>query len=100
MKHILLRTDSSKDAFNTISHAVQFYKDIVCKSYTLRSTENQDLIKAIQDIETVPKINFLIRIQIPHNFFKNLLFIPVINQMIYYTNTPFLAFPSDEQKKN
>ena len=58
MKHILLRTDSSKAAFNTISFAMQFYKDILCKYFTLRSTENQDLLKAIQDIEIELKTNF------------------------------------------
>jgi nucleotide-binding universal stress UspA family protein len=74
-----------------------YFKDI---SHIFHSPESQDLIEAIENFETANKVNFLIMIQNHHNFFENLLFKPVVNQMVYHTNIPFLVIPSDEQKKN
>lgn len=37
MKHILLPTDFSENAYNAISYAVQLYKDVACRFYLLHT---------------------------------------------------------------
>ncbi|WP_055436882.1 universal stress protein [Lacinutrix algicola] len=59
--------------------------------------EDQDLIEVIKTFEIENKINFLVMIHNKHSFFENLLFTPVINKMVYYTNVPFLVIPSEER---
>lgn len=59
--------------------------------------EKQELIEAIEDFETKYKVNFLVMIHNKHNFFENLLFKPVVDQMVYHTNVPFLVIPSETQ---
>ncbi len=61
--------------------------------------EGQDLIEAIEAFETKHKINLLVMIHNKHSLFENMLFRPVINQMVYHTNVPFLVIPSVERMK-
>ncbi|NER16830.1 universal stress protein [Spongiivirga citrea] len=61
--------------------------------------EGQDLIEAIEAFETKHKVNFLVMIHNKHNLFENILFRPIINQMVYHTNVPFLVIPSVERMK-
>ncbi len=60
-------------------------------------TEGEELIEAIEAFEVKHKINFLIMIHNKHTLFENLLFRPIINQMVYHTNVPFLVIPSEER---
>lgn len=53
-----------------------------------------DVIVAIEEFQHRHKINLLIMVHNQHNFFENLLFTPVINQIAYHTNIPFLVIPS------
>ncbi|TXD51986.1 MULTISPECIES: universal stress protein [unclassified Polaribacter] len=71
-----------------------FFADIVCLFHL---AEEQELIKAIETSEKKYKINFLVMIHNKHNFFENLLFKPIIDQMVYHTNVPFLVIPSEAQ---
>ena len=59
--------------------------------------EGVDLIDAITNFQIKHKINFLVMIHNKHNFFENLLFKPVISQMAYHTNVPFMVIPSEER---
>lgn len=59
--------------------------------------EKQDLVDAIETYEIKYKINLLIMLYNKHNFLENLLFKPVVNEMVYRTNVPFLVIPSKKQ---
>jgi nucleotide-binding universal stress UspA family protein len=71
-----------------------FFKETI---HLFHNTENQDLVKAIITFKKTYKINFLIMVHNEHNFFENLFFKPVVNQMVYHTNIPFLVIPSEDQ---
>jgi nucleotide-binding universal stress UspA family protein len=71
-----------------------FFKDT---AHLFHNTENQDLMEAIVTFKKTYKINFLIMVHNEHNFFENLFFKPVVNQMVYHTNIPFLVIPSENQ---
>lgn len=62
-------------------------------------SEGQELIDAIEAFEIKHKVNFLVMIHNKHTLFENLLFKPVINQMVYHTNVPFLVIPSEDRIK-
>ncbi len=59
--------------------------------------ENTDVVGAIEKFQLKNKINLLVMIHNRHNFFENLLFKPVINQIVYHTNIPFLVIPSEDR---
>lgn len=64
-------------------------------SHLFHISENDDIIEAIESFQVKHKINFLIMIHNRHSFFENMLFRPVINQIAYHTNIPFLVIPSE-----
>ncbi|WP_346883541.1 universal stress protein [uncultured Algibacter sp.] len=59
--------------------------------------EDEGLIEAIETFEMSKRVNFLIMIHNKHTLFENLLFRPIINQMVYHTNVPFLVIPSEDR---
>ncbi|WP_378187633.1 universal stress protein [Aquimarina sp. W85] len=59
--------------------------------------EGMDVLEAIDDFQKKIKINLLVMIHNRHSFFENLLFKPVINQIAYHTNVPFLVIPSEKR---
>ncbi|WP_109097307.1 universal stress protein [Aquimarina sp. AU58] len=59
--------------------------------------EGVDVLEAVEDFQKKYKIDLLIMIHNKHSFFENLLFKPVINQVAYHTNIPFLVIPSKER---
>jgi len=61
--------------------------------------EGVDVLEAVNTFQVKSKINFLIMIHNKHSFFENLLFKPVINQIVYHTNVPVLVIPSEERVK-
>jgi nucleotide-binding universal stress UspA family protein len=63
-------------------------------AHLFHKPENQDLVEAIITFKKTYKINFLIMVHNEHSFFENLFFKPVVNQMVYHTNIPFLVIPS------
>ena len=71
-----------------------FFKDT---EHLFHNIENQDLMEAIVTFKKTYKINFLIMVHNEPNFFENLFFKPVVNQMVYHTNIPFLVIPSEDQ---
>ncbi|WP_103069431.1 universal stress protein [Aquimarina sediminis] len=66
-------------------------------THAFHIAEGVDVIEAVEDFEKKQKINLLIMIHNKHSFFENLLFKPVINQVAYHTNIPFLVVPSEER---
>jgi len=53
--------------------------------------EDTDVVGAISEYEKKSKFNLLVMIHNKHTFFENLLFKPVINQVAYHTQVPFLV---------
>jgi nucleotide-binding universal stress UspA family protein len=60
--------------------------------------EETDVLGAVDKFQIKSKINFIVMIHNKHSFLENLLFKPVINQVVYHTNVPFLVIPSVERQ--
>lgn len=73
-----------------------FFKNI---EHLFHSTEYVDLVEAVQQFQLKQKVNLLVMIQNKHSFFENLLFKPVIKQMVFHTKVPFMVIPSVELTK-
>lgn len=66
-------------------------------SHMFHIAEDNDILSAIESFQVKHKINFLIMIHNRHSFFENMLFRPLINQVAYHTNIPFLVIPSEDK---
>ncbi|WP_106793404.1 universal stress protein [Aquimarina sp. Aq78] len=71
-----------------------YFKD---NAHVFHIAEGMDVLEAVEDFQKKYKIDLLIMIHNRHSFFENLLFKPVINQVAYHTNVPFLVIPSKER---
>jgi len=87
------------EPLNSEQKQVKAYLDVYFKenSHLFHIAENTDVPGAIEKFQVKNKINLLIMIHNRHNFFENLLFKPVINEIAYHTNIPFLVIPSEER---
>jgi len=61
--------------------------------------DGMDVIEAVEDFQKMNIINLLVMVHNKHSFFENLLFKPVINQIAYHANIPFLVIPSEKRMK-
>ncbi len=75
----------------------EFFKD---NAHHFHTEEYVDLVEAVPQFQIKHKINFLVMIQNKHSFFENLLFKPVIKQIVYHTNVPIMVIPSIELMKS
>ncbi len=57
-----------------------------------------DVIGAVEQFQMKTMINFMVMFHNKHNFLENILFKPVINQIVYHTKVPFLVIPSVERQ--
>jgi nucleotide-binding universal stress UspA family protein len=69
-------------------------------SHLFHIVEGSDIANAIKVFQEKQKINLLVMIHNKHGFFENLLFKPVINEMVYHTNVPFLVMPSKKKMED
>lgn len=72
----------------------QYFKG---NAHLFHLAEDTDVLGAIETFQVKHKINFLIMIHNKHSFFENMLFKPVVNQVAYHTNIPFLVIPSEQR---
>ena len=77
---------SAKDFLDT------FFKE---EAHLFHVARGVHVNEAITEFQVKNKINFLAMIHNKHSFFENLLFKPVINEVVYHTNVPFLVIPSE-----
>lgn len=56
--------------------------------------DDVEIAEAVELFQIKNRINFLVMVNNKHSFFENLLFKPVITQMVYHTNVPFMVIPS------
>jgi nucleotide-binding universal stress UspA family protein len=66
-------------------------------AHIFHTAEGVDVIGAVGEFQVKHKINFLVMIHNKHSFFENLLFRPVINQLVHHTHVPFLVIPSEKR---
>ena len=66
-------------------------------AHIFHTAEGVDVVEAVEEFQIKHKINFLVMIHNKHSFFENLLFKPVINQIVYHTKVPFMVIPSEER---
>ncbi len=66
-------------------------------AHIFHMAEGVDVLEAVEDFQKQYKINLLVMVHNKHSFFENLLFKPVINQIAYHTNIPFLVIPSEKR---
>ncbi|PKV48285.1 nucleotide-binding universal stress UspA family protein [Aquimarina sp. MAR_2010_214] len=72
----------------------EYFKD---NAHIFHIAEGMDVLDAVEDFQKKYTINLLVMIHNKHSFFENLLFKPVINQIAYHTNIPFLVIPSEKK---
>ncbi|MDY8134913.1 universal stress protein [Aquimarina sp. 2201CG5-10] len=72
----------------------EYFKD---ETHVFHIADGMDVLEAVEDFQEKFKINLLVMIHNKHSFFENLLFKPVINQIVYHTNIPFLVIPSESR---
>ena len=77
--------DALDEYFKTSAHQFQI-------------SDGMDVLEAIEDFQSKHKIDLLVMVHNRHNFFENLLFVPVINKIVHHTKTPFLVIPSTQKK--
>ncbi len=65
-------------------------------AHTFYVSKGQKVIAAIEIFEMKYKVNLLVMLYNKHTLLENLLFKPIINQMVYHTKVPFLVLPSEE----
>jgi nucleotide-binding universal stress UspA family protein len=67
-------------------------------AHQFQISDGMDVLEAIEDFQSKHKIDLLVMVHNRHNFFENLLFVPVINKIVHHTKTPFLVIPSAQKK--
>lgn len=65
-------------------------------TYASHEMEYIDITEAVEHFQIKHKIDFLVMINNKHSFLENLLFKPVIQQIVYHTSVPFMVIPSIE----
>ena len=90
------------EALNETQEANKDFLDSYFKStaHLFHSAEGIGLVEAVEAFQVKHKVNFLVMIHNKHTFFENLLFKPVINQIAYHTNVPFMVIPSEKRIKS
>ncbi|KAA1242727.1 universal stress protein [Aquimarina sp. RZ0] len=86
--------DLDQNQEETKAFLALFFKD---NSHVFHTADGMDVEEAIEDFQQQYKIDLLVMIHNEHSFFENLLFKPVINQIAYHTNIPFLVIPSEKR---
>lgn len=82
------------DQLKTKNYLDDFFNEI---SHLFHIAKGSDIPAAIKGFQETRKINLLVMIHNRHSFFENLLFKPVINEMVYHTKVPFLVIPSKKK---
>lgn len=76
------------------NHLDMYFKE---NAHLFHMSTDVDVIEAVEIFQVKSKINFLVMIHNKHSFFENLLFKPVINDIVFHTKVPFLVIPSEER---
>jgi len=77
-----------------INNKLKLEKLLVDFNDTYHSVRDQEIPVAINEFQKSTYIQLLMMINNKHSFFENLFFKPVINQIGFHLNAPFLVIPS------
>ena len=86
--------DEEQDAIKNFLE--DYFKDL---AHLFHTAIDLDVIDAVSSFQIKNKINFLVMVHNKHSFFENLLFKPIINELVFHTNVPFLVIPSEDRIK-
>ncbi len=73
----------------------EFLKD---RKPVFHLTEGDDIPEAVEAFQKENNIDLMMMVHKKHSFFENILFKPVINQLVYHTNVPFMVMPVREKQ--
>lgn len=73
-----------------------YFKD---NSYLFHELEYMSVTEAVEHFQIQHKADFLVMINNKHSYFENLLFKPVIKEIVFHTSIPFMVIPSVELMK-
>ena len=68
-----------------------YFKD---NSYLFHELEYMSVTEAVEHFQIKHKADFLVMINNKHSYFENLLFKPVIKEIVFHTSIPFMVIPS------
>lgn len=71
----------------------EYFED---KKPVFHLTEGNDIPEAVEAFQKKNHIDLIFMVHKKHSFFENILFKPVINQLVYHTSIPFLVIPVRE----
>ncbi|MGA8853550.1 MAG: universal stress protein [Christiangramia sp.] len=60
--------------------------------------EGDDIPEVVEAFQKENNIDLMMMLHKKHSFFENILFKPVINQLVYHTNVPFMVMPMREEE--
>jgi len=63
-------------------------------AYLFHELEYMNVAEGVEHFQIKHKINFLVMVNNKHTFLENLLFKPVIKEIVYHTHIPFMVIPS------
>lgn len=70
----------------------------IANAHLFHIAEGTDVIGAIEQFQIKTIIDFLVMFHNKHSFLENILFKPVINQIVYHVKVPFLVIPAVERQ--
>jgi len=83
-----------------ITNKIKLGKLLIDFDDTYYNEKNQEITEAINEFQKEKYVQLLMMINNKHSFFENLLFKPVINQIGFHLNVPFLVIPSRKTNKS
>jgi nucleotide-binding universal stress UspA family protein len=89
--HVSYSRDLNQEEIN---NKLKLEKLLVDFNDTYHSVKDQEIPAAINEFQKSTYVQLLMMINNKHSFFENLFFKPVINQIGFHLNVPFLVIPS------
>jgi len=90
--HVSYSRDLNQEEIN---NKLKLEKLLVDFNDTYHNVKDQEIPQAINEFQKSTYVQLLMMINNKHSFFENLFFKPVINQIGFHLNVPFLVIPSD-----
>ena len=79
-------------------HRQQLSESLIDRKPVFHLTEGDDIPEAVEAFQKENNIDLMMMVHKTHSFFENILFKPVINQLVYHTNVPFMVMPVREKE--
>jgi len=93
--HVLHVSNNRELNASEIEHKVKLESLLVDYNDSYHNERDQQIPEAINEFQKSTYVQLLMMINNKHSFFENLFFKPVINQIGFHLNVPFLVIPSN-----